>query len=752
MASVMDTVQSYYSDIKKLCKKNAYNLVLHKHLGDVFYAIASKPFFEAQYNAPLHFIVRPQHEFLMKMFGIKNYSVYDLKKVESDILKQTFPYMPYARHASHKFDVLCKDVFATLPIKGVPFIVDSERNNFGMFDNYWCLIWMTNMGLGQNFRFFLPQHNLELSPAAAKKIAKIAPLDKIILIAPEAATFAEFGPEFWNVIADAMHKLGYKIIVNSKKFKINHGICAFDLDLSLSDVVALGLNCAYVFALRSGLCDVLVGCGKRLYAFYPSQGRREMYSLTKPFATNTGVNEIQIWNWKIDKTVCEGIDFTPLLQKYIDGLHTNYYKESIKRLCAFRKYKPGHAFWRNLMRDLAGVSRVFPENNKNNPMPVINKNIKFLYTKNIKKFSWATETKYSLLGGLLTLKKDTRGVQKLRLFGVVLYSKANQGYIRTTRLLCIPFHRKDMRKHVYKKIIRNIDSKYDGIYISRHNIGETYVYLSHLQKWIKKNGSKKPVVIVWNKKDLDFYKMFLNKNIALQYINIPQYDIHAAFPDEFVEYQGRKIFCPTPDIVKNMLKQGPGINFYNYICKDFDMSGRAKIINPNIDPEMDEDIKTKVRAYFHRPFVVVIPDATSLKILPSDFWTTLIGQLKARGYDVFVNSYRSVKSHDFDLSDTGAISFDTSIAELYALAKYSAGVISMASGISVLLAAAGVKMDLIYTDFKLKTPCVKSNQVQELYSVHYLPNTDKKIIQEHDANLHTSEQLIDLILQRYHQN
>ena len=138
--------------------------------------------------------------------------------------------------------------------------------------------------------------------------------------------------------------------------------------------------------------------------------------------------------------------------------------------------------------------------------------------------------------------------------------------------------------------------------------------------------------------------------------------------------------------------------------------------------------------------------------MPSDFWTTLIGQLKARGYDVFVNSYRSVKSHDFDLSDTGAISFDTSIAELYALAKYSAGVISMASGISVLLAAAGVKMDLIYTDFKLKTPCVKSNQVQELYSVHYLPNTDKKIIQEHDANLHTSEQLIDLILQRYHQN
>ena len=73
-----ETIHQCYNEIKALCQPGAYNLVLHKHLGDVFYAIGAKDEFEATYNAKLHFIVRPQHEFLMQMYGIEDYSVYDL--------------------------------------------------------------------------------------------------------------------------------------------------------------------------------------------------------------------------------------------------------------------------------------------------------------------------------------------------------------------------------------------------------------------------------------------------------------------------------------------------------------------------------------------------------------------------------------------------------------------------------------------------------------------------------------------------
>lgn len=754
MRYYFEDARIFYGDVAKLCKKNAYNLVLHKHLGDVFYAIAAKPFFEAEYNAPLHFIVRPQHEFLMKMFGIKNYSLYDLDslvKKNNDFKELYFNGKSHDRFADDRIEnEMFQALFPCIPgNKGTPFVCENLINNFFTYDDYWAYRWSSNMGLNPNFKFLLPQHKPELSKVAKKKLEKIAPFDKIVLFAPEAATFPEFAPDFWNIIADKMHDKGYRIIVNSKKIQINHGISAFDLNLSLQDVVALGLNCAYVFSLRSGLCDVLVGAGSRLYAFYPAQGRREMYSLTKPFATNTGVNEIQIWNWKIDNVICEDIDFTPELQKHIDGLRKNYRKETLKRIFSTSKYKPIHAFGRNLMRDLAGISRVFPENNLKNPQPIVNKSFKPFYSKTIKVFSWATETKYSFLNGFLTYKKDSRGTQRLRLCGIVLYSKTNKGLIRTSRLLWIPFHRKDIRKEIFEKIITNVDPKHDGIYISRHNIGETYVYLSHLQKWVKKNGSKKPVVIVWQKKDFDFYKMFTSKNIDLQYIEIPQQDLFAIFTDEFIEYKGRKIFCPTPDILQNMLKIDTHPNFYQYICKDFEINDKSKIIIPRVDPIIDTFVQNRIKTYFKKPFIVLIPDATSLKVLPSDFWDTIIKKLKNLGYDIFVNSHSSRTSHNFVISDNSTISFDTTVGELFALAKHSAGVISMASGIAVLLTGTNTKMDLIYTDFNLKDPYVNSAQAQEIYSVYYLPNIDKKKIKEYDANLYTEEQLIDLIIKRY---
>lgn len=372
-----------------------------------------------------------------------------------------------------------------------------------------------------------------------------------------------------------------------------------------------------------------------------------------------------------------------------------------------------------------------------------------IYSKRIKKDGWETETKYSWLGGVLTLRKDSQGAQRLRFCGITFYSKRNKNGLRTTRLFWVPFHIKNLKKELLDRILQNIDDKYDDIYISRHNIGETYVYLTHLQSWIKKNGSKNPLLLVWQEKDVPLYKMFINKNIALQYIDILQQDLHSCFTEECIEYKGRKIFCPTPDILQNMLKIDTHPNFYQYICKDFEINDKSKIIIPHVDPIIDTFVQNRIKTYFKKPFIVLIPDATSLKVLPSDFWDTIIKKLKNLGYDIFVNSHSSRTSHNFVISDNSTISFDTTVGELFALAKHSAGVISMASGIAVLLTGTNTKMDLIYTDFNLKDPYVNSAQAQEIYSVYYLPNIDKKKIKEYDANLYTEEQLIDLIIKRY---
>lgn len=758
MRTITEYIQEFYNNVERLCKRDAYNLVLHKHLGDVFYAIASKPFFEAQYNAPLHFIVRPQHEFLMKMFGVKNYSVCDL----DSLVKQNkdFQELFFDRHnrkirTDDLENVVYQATFSGEPVKkGVPFICENLVNDFVTYDNYWCYRWLENMGLSSTVKFLLPKYVPDLSETAKRKLQKIAPLSKIILFAPEAATFPEFGHEFWNIIADKMHKLGYKIIVNSKKHKINNGICAFDLGLSLQDVVALGLNCAYVFSLRSGLCDILVGAGKRMYAFYPAQGRREMYSLKEPFAMDTGINEIQIYDWKIDKVICENVDFTPELQKYINSLHKNYYKESLKRIFSFRKHRATHAFWRSLMRDLAGVSKAFQENNTKNPAPVRNVNLKPLYTKRIKKDGWESETKYSWLGGILTLRKDSLGAQRMRFCGITFYSKRNVNGFRTTRLFWIPIHTKNLKKELLDRILQNIDDKYDDVYIIRHNIGETYVYLTHLQNWIKKNGSKKPLLLVWQKKDIPLYKMFVNKNITLQYLDISQHDLHSRFTEEFLEYKGKRIFCPTPDIFENILekrKDVPSWTFYTHICKDFAMDAPDKLVKPVVPQDVRHSVELKIKEYFKRSFVIIIPNANSLRQMPVEFWNIIIQKLRTMGYDVFVNNHHTRNDNRTGLNLSETVSFDCDLAEMYELCRHSAGVITLASGLAVFLTAAGNKMDLIYT----RTNSVGKNagkSMQDTYSVYNLPGIDDKKIKEYNAEEYSLHELADMILSRYKNN
>lgn len=750
MTNYFKDARIFYNEILKLCKKNTYNLVLHKHLGDVFYAIAAKPFFEAQYDAPLHFIIRPQQEFLMKMFGIESYSVYDLDalvKKNNDFKELYFKGNLHDKFADDRLEnEMFQALFQCAPMKlGEPFICENLINNFFDYNDYWAYRWSANMGLNTNFQFLLPKNNIELSQSAKKKLNDIAPLDKIVLFAPEAATFQEFSPEFWNIIADTVHAHGYKIIVNSNKIKINHGISAFDLDLSLQDVIALGLNCAYVFSLRSGLCDVLVGAGKRLYAIYPAQGRREMYSLTKPFATNTDVNEIQIWNWKTDKFIWQDIDLTAKIQKYINKLHRKYILETILRLFSFGHTKRKHILKRDIARNLAGISKVFFDNNVKNPKPKKQTNFKPFYYKIVENFSWAIETKYYLLGGILTLKKNSMGVQRLRFLSIVLFSRKNEHGFRITRVLSIPIHKKDLKQELCEKIINSADNKYDSFYINRYNIGETYVYLMHIKNWIKKHNSKKPLIMVCKKSYIPLYKMFLGENIPMQYINISQNELNCALETDLAEYKGKKIICTTPNIMTNMMKTG--MNFYDYICRDFDMTTSNKPIKPTLDSDVEEYIQKQIKTYFQRPFVVLMPGANSMKLLSQDFWQKIIQKLDALGYDIFINESNTYPQTDLRQFGKNVVSFDTDIMEIYALAKYSAGVISLATGIAVLLTSSDIKMDLIYNDFNIMTADAKT--VQDVYSVYYLPNANKKLINEYDANSYNQDELINTIIKRY---
>jgi ADP-heptose:LPS heptosyltransferase len=763
MAYHYESARKFYLSAAALCKLNFYNLMLHKHLGDVFYAIGAKEEFEATYKAKLRFIVRPQHEFLMQMWEIKDYSIYDLNalvKKNKDFRRDYFcGREPDAQAADRLENEMFQAVFPCVPAKGVPFVCESLINNFFSYPRYWSYRWATNMGIEEDFCFGIPKHKPQLSTAAKKALVEIAPLDKIVLFALEAATATEFAPEFWDIIAERVHSRGYKIIVNSDKYKIKHGISAFDLKLSLQDVVALGLNCAYVFALRSGLCDVLVGAGEKLYAFYPAMLHREMNSLNKCFEPMSGVNEVAVWRWKIDGVIWEGEDLTPALQKYINKLHRSYLYERVKTALSVlsRRRRNAHKFWYRLFRDLAGKSNIFPENNIENAhhkyaweqkitllgLPIYRRQYK------CKKEDWRVTHK--IFGGLIRFKRSRRSCD-LSVLGLRIYAH-NQ---MNNKYLFLRFKRKNQHEKWFARLQSQIDPKYDDIYLIRHNIGESYIELLHIADAIKVNGSKHPLLVVWNRKNQSFYEMFKPKNLALQYIQLEQSDIHDIFGGKNAEEpltiitKGRQRFiCSTPRVAQNMkrlLPKQPDMNFYDYINDSCGVPRGAKPNYPKPSKEAIARVDRKIErlGLLGKKFVIIAPETNSLVEMKPEFWENLSAGLYKKGYDVFLNAYYSA-----DIKLLNAKSARTTIEEMLALAQKSDGIITLGSGLSVFLAATGVKMDVIYTDYASKSTGYDSALVIQIYSVFHIPGVSKELVKEYDTGKMTDKELLETILKRY---
>lgn len=196
--------------------------------------------------------------------------------------------------------------------------------------------------------------------------------------------------------------------------------------------------------------------------------------------------------------------------------------------------------------------------------------------------------------------------------------------------------------------------------------------------------------------------------------------------------------------------KNPSVNFYNYISKDFKLKGIEPLKTLIVDQKTILDIQDKIKIYFKRPYVVVMPEATSLTSLSTKFWNKITSNLDEMGYDIFINNHLSEEQNKSNCYEH-AISFDATIPEMYVLAQKSAGVITLASGLSVLLTAAHVKMDLIYTDFKMKKTHISSTAGKAIYSVYSIPQIDKKFIKEYDIKDFSEESLITKILMRYRQ-
>ena len=297
------------------------------------------------------------------------------------------------------------------------------------------------------------------------------------------------------------------------------------------------------------------------------------------------------------------------------------------------------------------------------------------------------------------------------------------------------------------KLQSQIDSKYDDIYLLRHNIGETTVELMLLKERIKANKSQKPLLIVWNKKNIGYYKMFVEDIVDMQYIKLHQYDIMSVFSQQGENYKeivlkqnNQRFICSTPQIAENMVWHN-GTNFYDYIKKCCHILENAHPVFPSVSENTKANvIKIMQNIGLNKKFVIIAPEANSLAKLPRKFWLDIIAQLKKQGYDIFINSYLS--ECNVDNVKTARLSLE----ELFCLAQKSERIITLGSGLAVLLALTQVPMDIIYTELSATKITYTATQAIEKYSVFHLPMVKKENITEYNVDTETLDNIKKAIL------
>lgn len=292
-------------------KSDTYYFLLPYGLGDTMIMCGFKEVWEKANRAKIHFLIKPSHKIVMDMYKIKDYSLINFSCLDFFSLGEAVP-LPtmgkcYVAHPEFHRELLYMfDEIST----NMPSVKTSFLNWYKKF-----------LSLPLDTEFKQPVWYPKISTVLENKLQKIAPIDKIVVLIPEANSIKINNKKFWKKIIKELPKDLIPItVVNNKKNTIK-GIK--NLELDLYDTVALLLKVNKSFILRNGLCDIIARKINKLTIIYDSIFTLEVYSL-KNF--NQNINEIVMpFNRSKGKVKIKLFGFLPLIKINIREYYTSFY-------------------------------------------------------------------------------------------------------------------------------------------------------------------------------------------------------------------------------------------------------------------------------------------------------------------------------------------------------------------------------------------------------------------------------------------
>lgn len=356
--------------------------------------------------------------------------------------------------------------------------------------------------------------------------------------------------------------------------------------------------------------------------------------------------------------------------------------------------------------------------------------------------------------GLLQIHKEKRNFgyyaeKNIFLSGISVSKKVEQGNVKTKYFCGRIVKQKSNIDELKKTCLNYFDDKYDDIYVLNANSGEIYLFLSYvLDAFIKKNGSKNPLLVATKKYHLDIVKMICPE-IPVIYLDKPCIKLK----DDCTVIDNFRFFVIFSDIyfrtIEYNIKNNP-VGEYHYFSSiikhtgvsEKDLKMRKAIVPADSEKSMLE--KVSEAGLNIDNFVIIAPEAKSCELVDNQFWIDLINGYRNANYDIYVNLADNI----VDLTGVEYKSCFLTYSELFALGQKAKKIISLRSGLTEFLLQTNAPTDVLYTKFRMR-PIFKDMPVEHVMSgfgIKKIKDVNLNKVREFNVEKYDNSSLLQEIL------
>ncbi len=276
--------------------KTAFHFLLPWGLGDTMIFCGLKEALEKKLKAEIVPVIKPSHELIMKMYGIKNYIMVPFNANDHEV-QETFkkwgaacpePKLGtiYVAHPEFhpQFNSLVQELGNPTP----------ETKFLRWYKDYY--------GVPHETQMKLPVWYPQVTKKLRERVKKLVGMDveEITMVLPEANSANGVAPSFWGNFLKK--HAGQKLLTNIIHMENFPEFAQIpNIDLTLEEITALCLQCKEVFAVRSGLCDLIFSKGNKLTVVYATPNIYQVFELKSMF----GIKDIHesVWEDKLGQVI-----------------------------------------------------------------------------------------------------------------------------------------------------------------------------------------------------------------------------------------------------------------------------------------------------------------------------------------------------------------------------------------------------------------------------------------------------------------